>query len=125
MDLERLIFDFGPHIRYVAFGNGQDVRTAQREGLQGASAEGSDFYEELLVNPTLLRLATQRGDLDCGGLAFLVVGYGNFNEVVVPASASSHVSVSVDSGHDAIEVARRVVALLSGDVRSQDQSHGD
>jgi hypothetical protein len=70
MNLEQAIFDLGAHIRYAAFGNGQTISTKQRDGVSAASAEGTDFYEELLVNPTLLRLATQRGELDCGGLRF-------------------------------------------------------
>src|ERR671917_1087595 len=103
-DLREAIFALGSHIRYVAFGNGQDVSTAQRDGLAGASAEGSDFFEELLVNPALLTLARQRGELDCGGLRHVVVGYGNFNQVVIPA-ASGHVSVCVERDADADEVA--------------------
>ena len=42
-----------------------------------ASGLESDRYEELLVNPTLLTLATQRGNIDCGGLKYLIVRYGN------------------------------------------------
>jgi hypothetical protein len=105
------IFGLGPHIRYVAFGDGQHVETAQREGLAHASDAGSDFYEELLVNPTLLALARQRGDLDCGGLRHVIVGYGNFNQVVLP-TRSGHVSVCVERDADAEAVARRVAELL-------------
>jgi hypothetical protein len=82
--LREAIFGFGPHIRYVAFGDGQHVETAQRDGIADASDTGSDFFEELLVNPALLTLARQRGDLDCGGLRHIIVGYGNFDQVVVP-----------------------------------------
>ena len=75
--LERALFALGDHVRYVAFGVGQDIHTAQRGTPEGASDEGSDFYEELLVNPTLLTIARQRGDLDCGGLSHVIVGYGS------------------------------------------------
>src|SRR5215510_11181074 len=94
------IFDLGPQIRYVAFGQGQHIETAQRDGIADASDASSDFFEELLVNPTLLALARQRGDLDCGGLRHLIVAYGNFNQVVVP-TASGHVSVCVELDADA------------------------
>jgi len=107
------IFALGPHIRYVAFASGQAVELSQRAGLQGASEAGSDFFEELLVNPTLLTLARQRGDLDCGGLRFVIVGYGNFNQVVVETDAG-HVSVCVDQAADAVRVAEQVAALVNG-----------
>ncbi len=112
-DLQAAIFALGDHVRYVAFGDGQEVRTHQREGLTGASEPRSDFFEELLVNPTLLRLAGQRGDLDCGGLRHVIVGYGNFNQVVLPLSGTAHVSVCVDLAADAGHVAAQVAALLA------------
>jgi hypothetical protein len=105
------IFGIGPHIRYVALGEGQRVDTAQRDGIAEPSDASSDFFEELLVNPTLLMLARQRGELDCGGLDHLIVAYGNFNQVVVPTS-SGHVSVCVERDADAQAVARQVARLI-------------
>ena len=110
--LRDTIFGLGRHVRYVAFGSGQDVELLQREGLADASDAGSDFFEELLVNPTLLTLARQRGELDCGGLRWILVGYGNFNEVVVPA-ANGHVSVGVELDADPVAVAEQVAALVT------------
>jgi len=104
-EITTTVFNLGTHIRYVAFGLGQEVSTAQREGVSDASDSGSDFYEELLVNPTLLILAKQRGELDCGGLRHLIVGYGNFNQVVVPLPDGGHLSVCVELGADADLVA--------------------
>jgi hypothetical protein len=109
--LRDAIFGLGSHIRYVAFGDGQDVETAQRDAVAAASDPGSDFFEELLVNPALLTLARQRGELDCGGLRHLVVGYGNFNQVIVPRGAG-HVSVCVEREADAAAVAAEVAAYL-------------
>jgi hypothetical protein len=109
--LREAIFGLGPHIRYVAFGDGQNVETHERPGVSGASEATSDFFEELLVNPALLTLARQRGELDCGGLRHVIVGYGNFNQVVVPRD-SGHVSVCVELNADAHEVARRVAEML-------------
>ena len=105
------IFALGPHIRYVAFASGQSIDTAQREGLERASDTGSDFFEELLVNPTLVTLARQRGDLDCGGLRCLIVGYGNFNQVVVP-TPDGHISVCVELEADPVRVAEQVSRLV-------------
>lgn len=109
--LRDAIFGIGPEIRYVAFGDGQRVETAQRDGIADASDTSSDFFEELLVNPTLLTLARQRGELDCGGLRHLIVAYSNFNQVVIPR-AHGHVSVCVERDADAEAVAEKVVQLL-------------
>jgi hypothetical protein len=110
--LREAIFRLGPQVRYVAFGEGQRVETAQRDGISDASDASSDFFEELLVNPTLLTLARQRGELDCGGLRYLIVAYGNFNQIVVP-TASGHVSVCVERTTDAESLAGEVAHLVT------------
>jgi hypothetical protein len=94
-DLQDELFELDPAVRYVAVGSGQDVRLRERPGLAGASSSDSDRFEELLVNPTLLTLARQRGEIDCGGLRFIVVGYGNFHQLVVPL-AEGHVSIAFE-----------------------------
>jgi hypothetical protein len=68
------------------------LQSHQRPGLENASASESDKYEELIVNPTLLKCATQRGNIDCGGLRGLVVAYGSFLELMIPISGG-HLSV--------------------------------
>jgi hypothetical protein len=113
-DLREAIFALGTHIRYVAFGDGQQISTTQRPGVAGASEQGSDFYEELVVNPTLLTLTRQRGELDCGGLRHVVVGYGNFHQVVMPLpEGDGHVSVSVELNANPSEVAAKIAQLLA------------
>lgn len=87
------IFALSDDIRYVAFGHGQQIWLGERDGLSDASSSETDRFEELLVNPTLLKLATQRGDIDCGGLRYLVVGYGHFLQLVLPRG-DGHVSVA-------------------------------
>ena len=112
--IRQAIFSLGPHIRYVAFGDGQDVSTAQRDDVAAPSDETSDFFEELLVNPVLLTLARQRGELDCGGLRHIVIAYGNFNQLVMPLpSGQRHVSICVELGADVDEVARQVFDLVA------------
>jgi hypothetical protein len=108
--LQREIFGLGEHVRDVAFGAGQDVGTAQRDALDEASDCGSGFYEELLVGPALLKLARQRGELDCGGLRHLIVGFGNFNQIVIPLGAG-HLSVCVDRGFEVGCAVRDIAAL--------------
>jgi hypothetical protein len=77
------IFALSPAIRYVALYRAGQLTSQQRSDLASASASESDRYEELFVNPTLLTLARQRGNLDCGGANFVVVGYGNFYQLVI------------------------------------------
>jgi len=68
-DLITALFDLLPTIRYVALYRNGSLTTRQRPNLADASAAESDRYEELLLNPALLMLARQRGDIDVGGLS--------------------------------------------------------
>ncbi len=106
------IFALGPQVRYVAVANGQHVESRQRDDLSAASSEVSDRFEELLVNPTLVLLTGQRGDIDCGGLRYLIVRYGNFAQVVAPLPTSGHVSVAVEPSADPVAVAEAVVRIV-------------
>src|ERR1700722_20335121 len=77
------IFAVTPDIRYVALYQQGNLTSRQRSALSDASASESDRYEELFINPALLTLAPQRGNLDCGGAKFVLVGYGNFYQLVM------------------------------------------
>ena len=101
------IYALSPDIRYVALYRNGDLITSQRGDISDASDEGSDNYEELLVNPTLLKLAQQRGNIDCGGASFIVVGYGNFLQLVV-ALPDGHVSVCFEKSTNPIEFVEAV-----------------
>jgi hypothetical protein len=79
----------------LPFGEGQHVYSRQRDNLADSSGPDSDRFEELFVNPALITLARQRGDLDCGGIRYLVVAYGNFTQLVVPTTGG-HLSVALD-----------------------------
>jgi hypothetical protein len=116
------VFAITSSIRYVAIAHGQQVQMRSRPDLLNASRSDSDLYEELLVNPTLLTLATQRGNIDCGGLRYLIVSYGHFHQLVIPGPAG-HVSVAQrqsgrlpasDPGSDG---ASRPVSSLTADRR--------
>jgi hypothetical protein len=88
------VFALSPDVRYVASYVDGHLDLAAR-AAPNASAPESDRYEELIVNPTLLTLAGQRGRIDCGGLEYVVVRYGNFFQLVVPV-CGGHVSVAVE-----------------------------
>lgn len=107
------ILDLSPDIRYVAIYRNDTLEMAQRESIEDASASESDRYEELLVNPTLLTLVKARGDIDCGGASFVVVGYGNFLQLVV-ALPDGHASVCFAKGSDPVSHVDAVLAACDG-----------
>ena len=114
MNSEALIdrlFQLSPQVRYVAVRRAGALMLRQREGVENSSDLESDRYEELLVNPTLLTLTSQRGDIDCGGLRYVLVRYGNFFQCVRPFE-DGHVSVAIEPGADVVGIAGQVDALL-------------
>jgi len=120
------VFAISPDVRYVAVAHGQQVDARSRPGLRYASGSDSDRYEELLVNPALLVLATQRGNIDCGGLRYLIVGYGHFHQLVVPGAAG-HVSVAFElasSPADHLQAVLGVVARHERESRRDQEPAG-
>jgi hypothetical protein len=111
MKLIEDIFAVSPEIRYVAvYRNGQLV-SKSRGNLANESSGESDKYEELLANPTLLKLATQRGNIDCGGMEYLLVRYGNFFEWM-QSIEGGHVSVGIESTADPLALVGPIRAVL-------------
>lgn len=79
-------------VRCVAVAVGGELVTRAAVERTNASGAESDWYEETLVNPTMLGLAARRGAIGCGGLDYVIVRYGNFFQVLVPLPGG-HVSV--------------------------------
>ena len=122
MDFQALansLFAVSRDIRYVAAYRNASLQIAERSGIANASGAESDRYEELLVNPTLLTLTRQRGDIDCGGLDFLLVRYGHFFQLVHPISGG-HLSVAIEPAADPLALAPMVrrVATEQGFLRA-------
>jgi hypothetical protein len=111
-DLHDDVFAISPDIRYVAAAHGQQVQMRSRPDLHNASSSDSDRYEELLVNPTLLTLATQRGNIDCGGLRYLIVGYGHFHQLVIPNPAG-HVSIAFELGANPADHLQAILGVMA------------
>lgn len=99
-------------VGYVALGSGQEVLMRAAPGLETDTTPESNFFEELLVNPTLLALASQRGGLDCGGLDYIAVGYGGFTQLILRMK-DGHVSLGVSRHAKVREIAERAKAVLS------------
>jgi len=104
------IFGTSLAVRYVAVYRNGTLESHQRPGIATPSAGESDKYEELIVNPTLITLLRQRGDIDCGGLDWVLVRYGHFVEFVLPLK-DGHLSVGIEADTDVVAVARAIRAL--------------
>ncbi len=111
--LQKKIFAISEDIRYVAIYADGRLLSSERPGIPNPSSSESDKYEELIVNPTLLKLVTQRGNIDCGGARWVVIRYGHFFELVIPV-VEGHVSVGIEPSADPLEIADKVLALLEG-----------
>ena len=114
--LIRRLFAMSPDVRYVAVYRGGRLESASRDGLAQASSSESDRYEELIVNPTLLTLVTQRGNIDCGGARWVVIRYGNFFETVVPTK-DGHVSVGLEPSADPVALAEAILEVVSAEAK--------
>ena len=106
------VLNLGSDIRYAAVYHNGELSSGQKSSPENASALESDKYEELIVNPTLLKLVQQRGDIDCGGAQFVVIRYGNFFELVRPIK-DGHISVGVELSANPLEIERKIFALLN------------
>ena len=102
------IYAISPDIRYVAvYANGA-LSASSQPGRLGASASESDRYEELIVNPTLLTLVRQRGEIDCGGVQYVLIRYGNFYQFVAPLR-EGHLSVCIEPTADPLSLAAPIL----------------
>ena len=104
------IFALSPCVRYVARYRNGKLESHQKSGLAAASSSESDQYEELFVNPVILKAAQQRGNLDCGGARYVVIRYGNFFQLVI-ALPEGHVSVCFEPSGNPLEFADRIEQL--------------
>jgi hypothetical protein len=102
-NLVEFIFSVSPDVRYVAVYSEGKLVTSSRPELINSSSSESDKYEELIVNPTLLTLVTQRGNIDCGGAEFVLIRYGNFYEYVKPIP-KGHISVGMQLEADPLGI---------------------
>lgn len=105
------LFNFLLEIRYVAIYQNDELTFKQRNQTSDSSSSDTDKYEELLVNPTLLTIARQRGNIDCGGLKFIIVGYGNFYQLVKEIK-NGHISICLEKNVDLTIVPEKIFEFL-------------
>ncbi len=111
MDLAEAVLQTRSEVRYVAMRRDGQLWLRERAGLHSASSSESDKYEELIVNPTLLTLVSQRGDIDCGGAQFVLIRYGNFFQFVAPV-AGGHISIGMEPDCDPLAVLETLKPVL-------------
>jgi hypothetical protein len=105
------IFELTSAVRYVAFYQDGNLIMHKRPDIGKPTASESDHYEELLVNPAILLLADKRGNIDCGGLEYVIVRYGNFYQFVLPTS-NGHVSIAFGLEANPIAWADSIAEIL-------------
>ena len=110
------IFKISNDVRYVAIYRDGKLITQTKDNTEGASSSESDKYEELIANPVMLTTASQRGNIDCGGLDFLLVRYGNFFQFILPVSWG-HVSVCIDKDAEPIAIGNKVKELVVNELK--------
>jgi hypothetical protein len=109
------ILSISKGIRYAAIYYNGSVTSSSRRQLENASSNESDKYEELIVNPTLLTLVSQRGNIDCGGAGFVLIRYGNFFEFI-KSIRGGHISVGMELTQEPIQLIPQIEEV----VESQD-----
>ena len=112
MQLIEELLSLSNDVRYVAVYLNGELLTSSKAGTVGASSSESDKYEELIVNPTLLTLVKQRGDIDCGGARYVLVRYGNFYQLIAPIR-NGHVSICLEPYVDPLRLVEPVQSVMS------------
>jgi len=98
-------------IRYVSIYQDNNLESWQRADLNKPSSSDSDKYEELLVNPTILKIAKQQGDIDCGGLDFVIIKYGSFFQLIREIK-NGHISICIDKKDNPISLEKEIKNLI-------------
>lgn len=105
------LFRMFPDIRYVAIYQNDKLSLNQKNDLKNSSSNISDRFEELLVNPTLLKLTSQRGNIDCGGLNYLIICYGNFYQLIKEIS-DGHISISLNKKTNLDVTPKKIIEFI-------------
>lgn len=105
------VFASSDYIRYVAVYYHGKLQSVSKPDLAGLSLWDSDKYEELIVNPTLITLLRQRGNIDCGGIRQIIIEYGNVIQFVQPIK-DGHISVGFAPLTDYTRLLPKIAKIL-------------
>ena len=106
-------FSASGNVRYVAVYIDGSLELKPRADMQLLGSRESDRYEEIIVNPTLLKMLSQRGNIDCGGLKYVIVRYGNFFAFIYPL-VNGHVTVSFELTTRLDDEAKMISDVIDG-----------
>ncbi len=106
------LFKASNSIRYVAIYHDNKLISQQRPNIEDASFSDSDKHEELFVYPAMLKIAGQRGRLDCGGLDYIIISYGNFYQIIQEFK-SGHISICIDKEQNPIELEPIITKVIA------------
>lgn len=110
--IAHLLFDLDPDIRYVAVNQGgKIIEMEQSLKWPSLNATETDRMEELIVNPTILELARRRGEIDLGGIRYIVIRYGPLYQLLFPYK-DGHISVGIERSADITAVAHKIAGRL-------------
>lgn len=103
------LLELSQAVLYVAIhpGKGEPV-LRQRQGA--SLLPEREYWDEQLVNPTLLDLLRRRGELDGGGVEYVVIKFANFTQLVLPL-VTGHLSLCVEPALDPIPMLGTIRAL--------------
>ncbi len=111
------LFPLDPNIRYVTVNRGgKIVEMEQRPEWPSNNLAETDRMEELIVNPIVLEATRRRGDLDLGGVRYVVIRYGMQYQALFPIR-EGHVSVGIELAGKVDELARKVSEALGSPER--------
>ncbi len=106
------ILKLSPHIRYAATNINEILLMKAKDDAENQSSEETDKYEELLVNPTILKLLEARGKMNCGGLDYVLIKYGSFFQFVQTVG-NGHVSVCISQKNNVSETVDLIRTFLA------------
>jgi hypothetical protein len=110
--VSEILFPLDERIRYVAVNRGgRVVEMEQNTQYPIVSPSETDKYEELLVNPTILDIARRRGEMDLGGVQFVIIRYESIYGLLLPYR-EGHVSVGIEPGADVQAIADKCIDAL-------------
>ena len=110
--VSELLFPLDPSIRYVAVNRGgRIVEMQQNSRFPIVSPAETDRLEEIIVNPTILDIARRRGELDLGGVQFVIIRYEAIYGLLLPYR-EGHVSVGIEPGADIQAIAEKCIDAL-------------
>ncbi len=110
-EVSQQVFAMAEEIRYVAVYYQGKLESVSTPTLSGSEWWESDKYEELIVNPTLITLLRQRGNINRGGIRRVMIEYGDLMQFVQPIQGG-HISVGFEPGSDYARLLPKITRLL-------------